>query len=111
MNINLDSGVAYNSTIELVKFNTLSDIASIAVALKSNKVHIILIDPFEKKHKVYLTFETSCKATSMIELNNFLIGIAVGNWGEKCNIEIWSYIYGVKAYVIPAHSDLIDSIV
>ena len=48
MSINLDSGVAYNSTIELLNFNTPFDLTAIAVALKSNIVHVILIDPFMK---------------------------------------------------------------
>jgi len=74
MHINLDSGVAYNSSIELqklpIKGGVLSEMGCVAVALKSNKVYVIFIDPVEKIHKVFLSFETSDKACSMVELNS-----------------------------------------
>ena len=57
MQINLDSGIAYNSTIELSKFlpesnsGVLTEAAAVACALKSGKIHIFLIDPVESFHK------------------------------------------------------------
>ena len=55
--------------------------SAIAVALKSNQVHIILIDPYEKTHKLFKTFQTEDKATSMVEINANLIAVAIGNRG------------------------------
>ena len=90
MKINLESGVAYNSTLELLEFlpnqshGILTEAAAIAVALKSNQVHILLIDPVENFHKLYCTLETSRKATSMCEMHSKLLAIAVGELGSPC---------------------------
>lgn len=117
MEINLDSGIAYNSTIELTsvfqndKINVLPDTAVIAWALKSRKIHVIMIDPVDGIHKIYTTLETSQKPSWMIELNGGMLGVGVGSLQSESQIEIWSYVYGVKVGVISAHNDMIDSMI
>ena len=117
MEINLDSGIAYNSTIELTsllpseKSGALTDCAAIACALKSRKILIILLDPVDSLSKIYKTLEISQKPSCMIELNGGLLGVGVGSLQSESKIEIWSYIYGQKVGVINAHSDMIDSMI
>lgn len=117
MEINLDSGIAYNSTIELTRLlphedsGVLIETAAIAWALKSWTIHIILIEPAEKFYKIYKTLEILQKPSSMVELNGGLIGVGVGSLQSPSKIEIWSYIYGTKIGVISAHDDMIDSMI
>ena len=117
MEINLDSGIAYNSTIELtsllptIKSGVLLETAAIAWALKSWIIHIILIDPFENYYKIYKSLEISHKPSSMVELNGGLLGVGVGSLQSPSKIEIWSYVHGTKIGVINAHEDMIDSMI
>lgn len=117
MEINLDSGIAYNSTIELTsllpseKSGVLLETAAIACALKSCTIHIILIDPIENYHRIYKTLEISQKPSSMVELNGGLLGVSVGSLQSPSYIEIWSYVHGMKVGSIKAHEDMIDSMV
>lgn len=117
MEINLDSGIAYNSTIELtsllptIKSGVLLETAAIAWALKSWIIHIILIDPFENYYKIYKSLEISHKPSSMVELNGGLLGVGVGSLQSPSKIEIWSYVHGTKIGVIRAHEDMIDSMI
>jgi len=39
-----------------------------------------------------------------------MIAVGIGQRGASCSIEIWSYAYGTKIMNIPAHSNLIDSL-
>jgi WD40 repeat protein len=115
MEINLDSGIAYNSTIELTnllpsdKVGVLQETAAIACALKSLIIHIILIDPVENYYKIFKTLEISQKPSSMVELNGRLLAVGIGSLQSPSHIEIWSYVYGTKMGVINAHEDMIDS--
>lgn len=115
MEINLDSGIAYNSTIELKnllpseKEGVLQETAAIACALKSWVIHIILIDPVENYYKIYKTLEISQKPSCMVELNGRLLGVGIGSLQSPSQIEIWSYVHGTKMGVINAHDDMIDS--
>jgi len=117
MEINLDSGIAYNSTIELTsllprdKSGVLVETAAIAWALKSWIIHIILIDPIENFYKIYKTLEISKKPSSMVELNGGLLGVGVGSLQSPSQIEIWSYVHGTKIGAINAHEDMIDSMI
>ena len=115
MEINLDSGIAYNSTIELTnllpsdKVGVLQETAAIACALKSLIIHIILIDPVENYYKIFKTLKISQKPSSMVELNGRLLAVGIGSLQSPSHIEIWSYVYGTKMGVINAHEDMIDS--
>lgn len=117
MEINLDSGIAYNSTIELTqllpptKTGALVETAVIACALKSWVIHIILIDPVMNFYKIYKTLEISKKASSMVELNGGLLGVGVGSLQDSSSIEIWSYVHGTKIGIVSAHDDMIDSMI
>jgi WD40 repeat protein len=117
MEINMDSGIAYNSTIELTsllphdKTGILVETAAIAWALKSWVIHIILIDPIENFHKIYKILEISQKPSSMVELNGGLLGVGIGSLQSPSKIEIWSYVHGTKIGVINAHDDMIDSMI
>ena len=117
MEINLDSGIAYNCTLELTsllppdKTGILPNIGAIAWALKSLVIHIILIDPLENFYKIYKTLEISHKPSSMVELNGGLLGVGVGSLQSPSKIEIWSYVNGTKLGIINAHDDMIDSMI
>ena len=84
----LDGAISYNSMVEIEGFLPkkveYKESAIIAVALKSQKVHIILITPqitgaTSFRYQILKTLTTEIKPTCLIQLSKRHLAIAVGS--------------------------------
>ena len=118
----LEGAISYNSMIEVEDFlpkkDAYKDSAIIACALKSQKVHLIMITPDAQplasrgtgNFQILKTLNTEIKPTCLIQLSKRHLAIAVGSLKQKSNIEIHDINAEVIVAVLREHTDMIDSL-